>query len=159
MAYAANIATSGGSPPFLWGVSAGSLPPGLVLTPSAKSRSAVLSGSPTVAASYHFSISVKGRGGHTSTVAYALAIQSPVEHVVDLSWTASAGDIVGYNVYRSTVHGGPYGQINVSLVAATLFCDTQVFDGATYYYVTTAVDQEGAQSAYSNEAEAQIPGS
>lgn len=145
--------------PFVWWVSAGSLPPGLSLTSSGKSRSAILSGTPTAAGSYQFSISVKGHGGHTSTVAYALAIQAPIEHVVDLSWDASTGDnIVGYNVYRSTVHGGPYGQINLSLVAATLYCDTTVVDGVTYYYVTTALDEEGAQSSYSNEAEAQIPG-
>ena len=78
---------------------------------------------------------------------------------MDLSWQASAGDnIVGYNVYRSTVHGGPYVQINASLLAATIYCDSTVVDGATYYYVTTAVDQEGAQSPYSNEALALVPG-
>jgi hypothetical protein len=158
-AYSATISTSGGSAPFVWWVSAGALPPGLSLVPTGNSRSAMLSGTPTAAGSYQFSISVKGRGGHMATVTYALTIQEPVEHVVDLSWQASTGDdIVGYNVYRSPLHGGPYGQINVSLVAATLYCDTTVVDGATYYYVTTAVDQEGVQSSYSDEAEAQIPG-
>jgi hypothetical protein len=157
--YSVTITTSGGSVPFVWWVSTGSLPPGLSLIPYGNSRSAVLSGTPTVAANYQFSISVKGRAGHSSTVTYALTIQAPLEHIVDLLWQASVGDdIVGYNVYRSTVHGGPYAQINVLLVAATLFSDSTVVDGATYYYVTTSVDPEGAQSPYSNEAEAQIPG-
>lgn len=152
------MTTTGGSVPFVWSTSAGFLPPGLLLTPSPDTRSATLAGTPTVAATYTFSISVKGRGGHTSTVAYALTIQAPTEHVVDLTWTESQGDIVGYNVYRGTIHGGPYSQINVSLVASTIYSDNSVVDGTTYYYVTTAVDPEGTQSGYSNEGEAQIPG-
>jgi len=88
-----------------------------------------------------------------------MTIQPPVEHVVDLSWTASPGnDIIGYNVYRGNVHGGPYAQINSSLVASPLYSDDSVVDGATYYYVVTAVDNQGDQSAYSSEAEAQVPG-
>ena len=156
--YSATITTAGGSVPFVWGISAGTLPPGLLLTPSANSRTATLAGTPTVAATYTFSISVKGHGGHTSTVAYTLIIQAPTEHVVDLTWTESQGDIVGYNVYRGTTHGGPYGQINVSLVTSTIYSDTSVVDGTTYYYVTTAIDPEGTQSGYSNEGEAQVPG-
>jgi len=156
--YSTTITTSGGSVPFAWWVSTGSLPPGLCLTPSGNSRSAVISGEPTVPASYQFSISVQGRGGHTSTVAYTLMIDPPAEHVVDLSWNASGGNVVGYNVYRGTVQGGPYSQINISLVATTLYSDSTVVNGTTYYYVTTAVDTEGAQSGFSNEAEAQIPG-
>lgn len=77
--------------------------------------------------------------------------------MVDLSWSASGGGVVGYNVYRGTVPGGPYGQVNVSLVAATLFSDSTVVDGVTYYYVTTSVDSGGVESSYSNEAEAQVP--
>jgi putative Ig domain-containing protein len=155
--YTATIETAGGSVPFIWLLTAGSLPPGLSLTPSANQRSSTLPGTPTVAATYNFSISVKGRAGHTSTVAYTLTIQGATEHIVDLTWIESGGDIVGYNVYRGTIQGGPYGQINVSLVASTIYTDSGVVDGTTYYYVTTAVDQGGVQSGYSNEAEAQVP--
>jgi len=157
--YSATITTTGGSSPFVWSVSAGSLPPGLSLTPSSNTRSATLAGTPTAAATYTFSISVTGHGGHTSTVAYTLTIQTPpVEHVVDLTWTENGGNVIGYNVFRATTHGGPYTQINASLVAATMYADNTVLDGTTYYYVTTAVDPAGEQSAYSNEAEAQVPG-
>ena len=157
--YSATIATAGGSVPFVWWLTAGSLPPGLTLTPSANQRSSTLPGTPTVAATYTFSISVKGRAGHTSTVAYTLTIQAAIEHIVDLTWAESGGDIVGYNVYRGTIQGGPYSQINVSLVASTMYTDSGVVDGMTYYYVTTAVDQGGMQSGYSNEGEAQVPAS
>jgi large repetitive protein len=156
--FSATITTTGGSVPFVWGLSGGTLPPGLLLTPSASTRTATLAGTPTVAGNYTFSVSVKGHGGHVSTVAYTLTIQAPTEHVVDLTWTESQGDVVGYNVYRGTTPGGPYSQINVSLVASTIYTDSSVVDGTTYYYVTTAVDPEGAQSGYSNEGEAEVPG-
>jgi hypothetical protein len=157
--YTATIATVGGSVPFVWLLASGSLPPGLALTPSANQRSSTLPGTPTVAATYNFSISVRGRAGHTSTVAYTVTIQAAIEHIVDLTWSESGGDIVGYNVYRGTIQGGPYSQINASLVASTMYTDSSVVDGTTYYYVTTAVDQGGVQSGYSNEGEAQVPAS
>jgi fibronectin type 3 domain-containing protein len=36
--------------------------------------------------------------------------------------------------------GGPYSKINLVLDASTLYTDTTVADGTTYYYVTTSVD-------------------
>jgi hypothetical protein len=57
-----------------------------------------------------------------------------VAHTARLSWDASTfPNVVGYNVYR-----GPSA-------------------GETYYYVTTAVDNQGVESAYSNQSEATIP--
>jgi centrosomal CEP192-like protein len=78
---------------------------------------------------------------------------------VNLSWDPSQTppDIVGYNVYRGTQSGGPYSQINSVLDPATAYIDYTVLAGATYYYVTTAVDSSGQQSAYSNQTEAVIP--
>ena len=82
---------------------------------------------------------------------------APSGSTVDLNWDSVPGNIVGYNVFRSNVHGGPYAQINASLVASTLYTDSSVDSGTTYYYVTTAVDNQGDQSGYSNEAEASVP--
>jgi hypothetical protein len=79
-----------------------------------------------------------------------------VQHTVDLTWTASSG-AVGYNVYRSTVSGGPYTMINGSLDATTAYTDNTVVSGQTYYYVATAVDGNSNESAYSNQAQAVIP--
>ncbi len=72
--YSATINTKLGTVPFIWTVSAGSLPPGIGMTPSADTRSALLSASPTTAGSYTFSITVQGKGGHTSTAKYTVAI-------------------------------------------------------------------------------------
>ena len=74
-----------------------------------------------------------------------------------LSWTASTSTVSGYNVYRSTVSGTGYSRINSSLVPALAYTDGTVLNGTTYYYVTTAVDASGNESAYSNEVPAVIP--
>jgi hypothetical protein len=78
-------------------------------------------------------------------------------HSVDLSWQDSGSNVVGYNVYRGTVHGGPYKKVNTALDAATNFTDYFVSSGKTYYYVTTAVNSSGKESGLSNESRAVIP--
>jgi hypothetical protein len=47
------------------------------------------------------------------------------------------------------------GAATVGLVSS--YVDSNVQDGQTYYYVTTAVDATGAESGYSNEASAAVP--
>ena len=81
---------------------------------------------------------------------------APVQHTVDLDWSASA-DAVGYNIYRGTVSGGPYTMINSSLDSTTAYTDSTVVSGQTYYYVVTAVDGNSSESGYSNPAQAVIP--
>jgi hypothetical protein len=78
-------------------------------------------------------------------------------HSVDLTWQETDPSVVGYNVYRSKTHGGPYQKINTALDASTTYTDYTVVAGTTYYYVTTAVDGAGKQSVYSNETKAIIP--
>jgi Abnormal spindle-like microcephaly-assoc'd, ASPM-SPD-2-Hydin len=99
----------------------------------------------------------------SSNAANSPAVQSmtgtgtaPAPHTVDLTWNASA-NAVGYNVYRSTVSGGPYSMINTSLDATTAYTDTTVSSGQTYYYVTTAVNGSSNESGYSNQSQAVIP--
>ena len=82
----------------------------------------------------------------------------PPQHSVNLSWTASTSqNIIGYNIYRGVKSGGPYSKINSVLNASTLYTDTTVADGLTYYYVTTAVNSSRTESAYSNQTTAVIP--
>jgi HYDIN/CFA65/VesB family protein len=78
-------------------------------------------------------------------------------HYTDLSWDPSAGQVVGYNVFRGGKSGGPYTQVNTVLDASTNYTDNTVKAGATYYYVVNAVDNQGQESAYSNEAKIVIP--
>ncbi len=78
-------------------------------------------------------------------------------HSVDLSWNPGGGNPVGYNVYRTNAHAGPFQMINTALDASTNYTDDTVVSGATYYYVTTEIDAQGQESAYSNEVKAVIP--
>ena len=80
---------------------------------------------------------------------------APVQHSVSLSWAASTG-AVGYNMYRGGVAGGPYAQVT-ALDSVLTYTDSSVSAGQTYYYVVTAVDSTGAESAYSSQTQAVIP--
>lgn len=85
-------------------------------------------------------------------------LTGPTIHTVTLNWTAStSSDITGYNVYRAVLDGGPYTKINAFPVATTSFTDPAAQAGATYFYVTTAIDSNNNESAYSNQAQAVIP--
>ena len=78
-------------------------------------------------------------------------------HSVSLTWTASKSTgVIGYNVYRGVVSGGPYMKLNASLVPRTSYTDTTVDAGHTYYYVTIAVTST-KQSLYSDQAMARVP--
>jgi len=83
--------------------------------------------------------------------------QQQSQHSVALSWNPSTSVVIGYNVYRGVKSGGPYSKINSVLNASTLYTDTTVADGLTYYYVTTAVNSSNTESAYSNQTTAVIP--
>jgi hypothetical protein len=112
--------------------------------------------SPNVAGTVNGNISIVSNAtGSPATV--SLSGIGVVPHSVALTWNASISTVAGYNVYRSTVSGGPYAKINSSLVAALNYTDSTVQSGSTYYYVTTAVDSGGNESVFSNQVSATIP--
>jgi len=79
-------------------------------------------------------------------------------HAVTLNWTASSSTgVAGYDVFRSTTSGGPYTQMNSTLITGTTYKDTAVSPGVTYYYVATSVTSSGVQSAYSSQISATVP--
>jgi fibronectin type 3 domain-containing protein len=89
---------------------------------------------------------------------------SATQHMVDLSWSASTIEnpvsgqvVVGYNVYRSSVSGGPYTELDSSPIAELTYADKAVSSGQTWYYVCSAVDNLGNVSVYSNQAAATVP--
>jgi fibronectin type 3 domain-containing protein len=55
---------------------------------------------------------------------------------------------VSYNIYRSLQSGGPYTRIGGAL--STSFTDGNVQGGTTYFYVVTAVNSSGVESAASS---------
>ena len=86
-------------------------------------------------------------------------VTGPNVHSVTLTWVASSSsNVTGYNIYRVTTSGGPYNtKLNSSPVSATSYLDGVVQTGQTYYYVVTAVDSSGNESAFSNQAQGVIP--
>jgi hypothetical protein len=155
--YSAVIATSGGCAPATWAISSGTLPAGMAMTASNKPISLSLTGTPINAATYSFTVKVTGCHGASSTNSYTVTIQPTPNHVVDLSWQASTSNgIAGYNVYRSP-DGVTWHMLNVSLTASTLYNDSTVSNGSTYYYAVTAEDINGNESNKSTSLKVSIP--
>ena len=69
---------------------------------------------------------------------------------VTLTWEAVAG-ADNYEVFRSTVHDGPYTLVKTTNSSTTSWADTAVTNGTTYYYVVIVIDN-GVESPNSNEA-------
>ncbi|HZE80792.1 MAG TPA: choice-of-anchor D domain-containing protein [Candidatus Polarisedimenticolia bacterium] len=84
---------------------------------------------------------------------------APLAHSVDVAWDPSSSvTLQGYNVYRSTVSGGPYTKISPTLATSSLlFTDTTPVSGKQYFYVVTAVDTNGAESSASIQVAVTIP--
>jgi len=155
--YLGVIIAAGACTPYKWRVTSGSLPAGVTIKGSSDTKSVTLSGLPTKAASYSFTISVTGCGGAVVKTSSTVVIQAKAVHVVDLKWKAStSNDIAGYNIYRGP-DGKSWKKLNVSLAASTLYSDSTVANRSTYYYAATAVDIKGKESRKSNSARAVTP--
>jgi hypothetical protein len=86
------------------------------------------------------------------------ATPPPAErHTVHLTWVASTSSVVGYRVYRAVSAAGPFGVLPTGTLTATDYEDSTVSSGTTYYYLVTAFDSSGEESAGSNVATAVIP--
>ncbi|MBJ7357901.1 malectin domain-containing carbohydrate-binding protein [Nocardioides sp.] len=81
-----------------------------------------------------------------------------VESRVDLAWDAvAAGDLIGYNVYRSATAGGTRVKLNSAPLTGRTFSDSSAPAGATAHYVVTAVDTSANESGESNRVTADLP--
>jgi len=115
-AYAQLLSASGGAAPYAFAVSAGSLPPGLVLAPDGR-----LSGTPTTPGTFGFTVTASDANGFTGSHAYNLTIQIPggvpvavsrqvgtlqdVPVQVDLTAGASGGPFVSAGIVSVTPAG------------------------------------------------------
>lgn len=70
--------------------------------------------------------------------------------VVKLTWSAYPG-AASYNLYRSTIAGGPY--LWLAAVAGTAYDDNSGVSGTTYYYVVRPAALNGDELCQSNEVE------
>ncbi len=79
----------------------------------------------------------------------------PGDSVISLHWEDNTeDDLAGYNVYRSLTPGSDYTRLNGSLLTDSEYVDTDVNNCITYYYLVTAEDVFGYESAFSDEVSA-----
>jgi hypothetical protein len=78
-----------------------------------------------------------------------LAASAVSSSQINLTWGSVSG-AVAYDVFRSTVSGGPYTQI--ATVGTTAYSNTGLAAGTTYYYVVKALTT--CESGFSNQASA-----
>ena len=76
----------------------------------------------------------------------------PEGKALSVFWEFLNSSPSGYNLYRSAASGGPYEKMNEVLLNTNTYIDTGLTNGSAYYYVVTAVDAVGNESAHSNEA-------
>ncbi len=127
-----------------------------VTIPAGQSASFTVTFSPQASGSASASLSFSGTAP-SAVESLSGAGSPPPQHSVALSWSADSSTVAGYNVYRGTQTGGPYTKLTSAPAPSTNYGDIAVTSGQTYFYVTTAVDNTGAESAHSNEVQAAIP--
>jgi hypothetical protein len=69
-AYSATLQATGGTPPYGWSIISGSLPPGLTLN----SSTGVISGTPTGAGTYNFTVQVTDSASNTATANLSILV-------------------------------------------------------------------------------------
>jgi len=102
-AYSQNLSASGGTAPYSYAISAGALPGGLTLT-----TGGVLSGTPTVAGSFAFTVSVTDAGGFGAAQAYTLAIASPTLSIAPATLPAGIADSAYSQTLSASGGTAPY---------------------------------------------------
>lgn len=94
-----------------------------------------------------------------------MLLGTPLLHAgsATLSWTAPATnadgtpltDLAGYKIHYGTTSGSYTQSLSVGNV--TTYMLTNLTDGLTYYFVTTAVNTSGGESGFSNQVSKAIP--
>ncbi len=149
--YAASLSATGGSTPYTWSLTAGTLPAGLSLGTS----SGVLSGSPTAEGASTFTVQVLDSASRTATAGLSLSVsaasaidQSILPAIYQTSWNPGIpGGIPGDNdpVRPATVWlpaGNPYGGYSVNPALAGT-SNAAAFTSA----FQTAINAAGAAAA------------
>lgn len=78
-------------------------------------------------------------------------------HSVSVTWTASTSPVSGYFVYRRTGTNGSFARLESTADTITSFTDSNVADGATYFYFVTAVSADSIESAPTSPVSVTIP--
>jgi Putative Ig domain len=113
--FSATVSASGGCTPYEWAVVSGDLPSGIVEIPSSNTEALDLTGTPTIAGTYSFTVSVTGCGGHVSEKSYTVVIRPSVVAIttttlpngtVDTPFSATVNASGGYTPYTWALASG-----------------------------------------------------
>ncbi|HEY3129614.1 MAG TPA: IPTL-CTERM sorting domain-containing protein [Acidobacteriota bacterium] len=115
VAYSQTITASGGTAPYTFTITSGSLPPGLTLASSGPST-ALLSGTPTTAGTFNFTVRATDSAGCFGSRLYALIINAPPCPIITLSPSTLPGATVGVPFSQTITAAGGAGPFTFSLV-------------------------------------------
>jgi hypothetical protein len=139
------------------GLSIGGVSSGLILG-AGSSATLNVTFAPSSAETLNGSVTITSNATNpTVTISLLGAAVQPVSHSVTLTLTPNSSSVTGYNVYRSSMASGPYTKLNSPVDPSTTYVDSTVLASQTYYYVATALDSSGNETAYSNQVSATIP--
>ncbi len=151
-AYSQPVVGTGGSTPYAWSVTAGSLPAGLTLN----SATGVISGTPTGSGSSTFTVTLTDAANQTATQAYTVGILAPPS----ITTTTLPGGEVGAGYSQPLVGTGggtPYAwSVTIGTLPAGLTLDgatgvisgTPTGSGSTFTVTLTDAANQTATQAY-----------
>ena len=127
-----------------------------------------LSGTPTAAdiGSYaNIRISVSDGTVSAQLPAFSITVTPTANGSATLSWTpptentdgSPLTDLAGYKVYWGSSSGNYTNSATIDNEGVTTYVVTDLLEGTTYYFTTTAFNELGVESSYSNEATKTIP--
>ena len=116
-AYSRPVQATGGTGPFTWTISAGSLPQGLNINPN----TGVISGTPTAAVTSSFTVRVQDSGGQSDTQALSITINTvpPPPNPPSITTTSLPAGSVGIPYNQPVQVTGGTGALTFSLVAGS----------------------------------------
>jgi hypothetical protein len=104
---------------------------------------------PTSSGNVSGAFSFASNASNSTALESLTGIGTATPYSVSLSWSPSS-NVQGYNVYRSVTPNGSYSKINSSLDPSTVYTDSTVVSGQTYYYAATSVGSNGQESSQSS---------
>jgi PKD repeat protein len=135
VSYSQSVLAAGGSGSYTWSLASGALPGGLSL-----SANGVLSGTPTTAGTFNFTLQVKDSANVTTTQAYAIVIQQATVNHAPSIVSGPSGDpgsgVIGQTIHFSSTATDPD---NDTLTYSWSFGDGTSGSGATSSHAYSAV--------------------